>query len=130
MPDELDPLVDQIAARVRARLGAALPLARLAEQPCEEDPASCSSCGHCVARRPEAALAVANEGAARLGAGPDTGPVDASLAGMIDHTLLKPDATAEDCASCATRRGAFTSPRCASTPARWRARACTSPARA
>jgi len=102
MPDGIDELVDAIAARVRARLGAAtasLPVldARpLREIPCDEDPANCSGCGHCVVRRPHAARAVAAEGAARIGAGPDTGEVDAALAGMIDHTLLKPDATNDE----------------------------------
>src|SRR5207247_2087558 len=92
-----------IAARVKARLGgvaaagaASLPVVPLREQPCHEDPASCSGCGQCVVRRPHSARAVAAEGAVRLGAGPDTGPVDVALAGMIDHTLLKPEATAED----------------------------------
>lgn len=95
---EIDQLVEVIASRVRARLGgqagqASLPLR---EQPCEEDPASCSGCGHCVVRRPWAARVILGEGAARIGAGPDTGPVDVDFAGLIDHTLLKPDATSDD----------------------------------
>jgi deoxyribose-phosphate aldolase len=96
MSDEMDRLVDAIATRVRARLGGSLPVVPLRDQPCEEDPASCSGCAHCVVRRPGAALAAVDEGAIRLGAGPDTGPVDAALAGMIDHTLLKADATSDD----------------------------------
>lgn len=101
---QFDTLVEAIAERVKARLGgssaapprAALPTLPLREQPCEEDPSSCSGCGHCVTRRPWAAKVIAGEGAARIGAGPDTGQVDTALARMIDHTLLKPEATADD----------------------------------
>ncbi len=92
---ELDQLVDTIAARVRARLGGALPVVESAHG-CDDDPSHCSGCGHCVSRRPHAARAIAGEGAARIGAGPDTGPVDSSLAGLIDHTLLKADATTDE----------------------------------
>jgi deoxyribose-phosphate aldolase len=49
-----------------------------------------------VVRRPWAARAVLSEGAARLGAGPDTGAVASDMAGLIDHTLLKADATADE----------------------------------
>ena len=94
---DIDQLVDVIAARVRARLGGgSLPVVSLREQPCEEDPESCSGCGHCVVRRPWAARVVAGEGALRIGAGPGTGEVATDLAGLIDHTLLKADATADD----------------------------------
>ncbi len=98
---ELDQLVDAIAERVRARLNSAtpagaLPVLPLRDQPCDADPSSCSGCGHCVVRRPQAARAIAAEGASRIGAGVDTGEVDTALARMIDHTLLKPDATTDD----------------------------------
>ena len=39
---------------------------------------------------------LAAAGASRLGMGPDSGPVDSATASMIDHTLLKPDATRDD----------------------------------
>ena len=93
---EIDALVDSIAARVRARLGGALPMLPLREQSCDDDPAHCTGCGHCVVRRPHAAQAIVDQGAARIGAGPETGEVGGGLAGMIDHTLLKADATADD----------------------------------
>ena len=50
----------------------------------------------CAARRPESVRAVAHQGACRVGAGVDVGKVDLQMAGMIDHTLLKADATAAD----------------------------------
>jgi len=40
--------------------------------------------------------AIQAEGACRVGAGVDVGKVDVEMAGMIDHTLLKADATAAD----------------------------------
>src|SRR5437879_4449633 len=96
--DDIDRLVDVIAARVRERLATAAAPAPvpLRDQPCEEDPSSCSGCGHCVVRRPWAARVVAAEGAARIAAGPDTGPVEGGLARLIDHTLLKPDASSQE----------------------------------
>ena len=72
----LDDLVETITARVKARLGnSASPSLPLVDSPCEEDPKSCTGCGHCVVRRPMAARSVASEGAARIGAGPGTGEV-------------------------------------------------------
>jgi deoxyribose-phosphate aldolase len=50
----------------------------------------------CATRRPESVKAIAREGACRVGAGVDVGKVDVAMAGMIDHTLLKADATAGD----------------------------------
>ena len=92
----LDRLVDAITERVRARLGGSLPMAPRAEEHCDDNPDNCQGCGHCVVRRPHAARAVADQGAARIGAGPDTGPVDTAMARMIDHTLLKAEATIDD----------------------------------
>ena len=71
-------------------------MAPLSEQHCDDDPANCSGCGHCVVRRPAAAHAIVDAGASRIGAGVDTGAVDSALAGLIDHTLLKADATADE----------------------------------
>lgn len=59
---------------------------------------TCSSCapvcrGFCVSERPEAARRLVAAGASRITAGLGVGTVANDLAGMIDHTLLKPDAT-------------------------------------
>lgn len=61
---------------------------------------ACSGCGpqcdgHCAATCPDRCREMVNAGAARLTARPGTGKVAADLARMIDHTLLKPEATAE-----------------------------------
>jgi deoxyribose-phosphate aldolase len=57
---------------------------------------TCGACGRCVARAPERVQAIVASGATRVGAGPGVGVVDAAMAAMIDHTLLKADATEQD----------------------------------
>jgi deoxyribose-phosphate aldolase len=104
--DDVDRLVAIITDRVKARLNGAaarspsLPMlsrAELRDTPCTEHPGEqCNDCGMCAARRPESVRTIAAEGACRVGAGVDTGKVDVALARMIDHTLLKADATAAD----------------------------------
>jgi deoxyribose-phosphate aldolase len=98
--EDLDRLVDLVTARVRARLSGGGPvLAVLREQPCT-NPASqadCEACqGLCAVRRPDAARNVRDAGADRIGAGGPLGEPPQDLAGYIDHTLLKPEATKED----------------------------------
>ena len=103
--DDISHLVDLIADRVRQRLGGEVPrairseaLRPLREQECTEAPSaeSCGGCGMCASRRPWSVRAIAQEGACRVGAGVDVGKVDVDMARMIDHTLLKADATADD----------------------------------
>jgi len=107
--DDIDRLVGIITERVKARLNGAgsahrsealrlLPREELRNLPCTDVPSheACDDCGMCAARRPESVRAVARQGACRVGAGVDVGKVDVAMAGMIDHTLLKADATAAD----------------------------------
>lgn len=54
----------------------------------------CSSCGHCVEFLKEKVKDVISSGADRISSTAGVG-VDKELASMIDHTLLKPDATKE-----------------------------------
>src|SRR5579871_5734603 len=102
MSSEIDRLVDLITDRVKARIGGApitsAALKPLREQECHDSPSDelCSGCGMCAARRPWSVRAIQNEGACRVGAGVDVGQVDVAMARMIDHTLLKADATADD----------------------------------
>ena len=100
---DLERLVEVIAERVRARLGDAAPapsrLTVLREVPCDSDesPGSdCSTCGMCVVRRPWAVRAIEEAGAARVAAPEGTGPLSADLARLIDHTLLKAEATRDE----------------------------------
>jgi deoxyribose-phosphate aldolase len=96
---EIDRLVELIADRVRERLGrGALPVLSVRERgPCLDDEnEDCASCGGCVVRRPWSVRAVEDAGAARVGAAPGVGAVEPDLARMIDHTLLRADATRDD----------------------------------
>ena len=97
---DIDRLVDVITERVRGRLrqGSSLPVIDPATAgPCLSDnDQDCSTCGMCVVRRPWSVRAMEDEGADRVGAPLGVGAVDAPIAKMIDHTLLKPEATRED----------------------------------
>jgi deoxyribose-phosphate aldolase len=109
---DIDRLVDIIAERVRARLNGSAPdsarrggptgngsLALLPRDrgPCTDDTdEDCTSCGACVVRRPWSVRAIEEAGAVRVGAPARIGAVETGLAGMIDHTLLRPDATRAD----------------------------------
>jgi deoxyribose-phosphate aldolase len=70
--------------------------ASVAGSPCVSDQQACSGCGRCVTHKPGAVRELRLVGAERVGASPGTGEVAADLASMIDHTLLRADATAED----------------------------------
>jgi deoxyribose-phosphate aldolase len=104
MSAEIDRLVELITDRVKARLsgpaqpGAGASLKPLREVECTDEPSAeaCTGCGLCASRRPWSVRAIQAEGACRVGAGVDVGKVDVEMARMIDHTLLKADATAEE----------------------------------
>jgi deoxyribose-phosphate aldolase len=94
MPHEdVDRLVELITERVRERLGGALALAPSA---CSHGAAACEACGRCAVRRPAETRLIRDAGAERIGGGAGLGEVATDLAGLIDHTLLKADATADD----------------------------------
>src|SRR5215213_3505585 len=104
---DVDRLVEIITQRVQQRLSslsAAQPAARLAVLPrdrgdCVDDSApgeDCGSCGACVVRRPWSVRAAEGAGAMRVGAALGVGAVPADLGKLIDHTLLKPEATREE----------------------------------
>ena len=102
--EDIERLVEVIAQRVQGRLaGTALPVvangASLRDTPCDDDQApgnDCASCGLCVVRRPWSVRAIEEAGAARVASAAGTGAVPADFAKLIDHTLLKPDATRDD----------------------------------
>jgi deoxyribose-phosphate aldolase len=103
MASDVDRLVELITQRVQERLQAR-PAAKLAVLPrdrgaCDDDSApgeDCASCGSCVVRRPWSVRAMEEVGALRVGAMPGVGEVPADLAKLIDHTLLKPEATRDE----------------------------------
>ena len=61
----------------------------------DDDHVSCKGCGHCIAERPAAVKRIAEAGADRISAGIGVGQSTVAPT-MIDHTLLKPNATARE----------------------------------
>jgi deoxyribose-phosphate aldolase len=98
---DVDRLVEIITQRVQERLGAPAKLALVPRDrgECTDDSApdeDCGTCGVCVVRRPWSVRAMEGAGAMRVGAALGTGAVPADLAKLIDHTLLKPEATRDE----------------------------------
>ncbi len=62
----------------------------------EIDELVCPGCdSRCAERCPRKTRRIVEAGAARISAGPNVAQVEAEIAGLIDHTQLKPDATRE-----------------------------------
>jgi deoxyribose-phosphate aldolase len=105
----MDEVVEVISRKVAERLqqmgvlgsgGAAAPSGGgviYATDVCGTPSSTCGDCGHCVTRKPEATRNIIKSGADRIGArsGINGYKVDSGLAGKIDHTMLKPDASRE-----------------------------------
>ena len=104
MASDVDRLVEMITQRVQARLGSggartSLPVLPRDRGPCDDDEApgeDCATCGSCVVRRPWSVRAVEDAGAMRVGAALGVGAVPADRGRLIDHTLLKPEATRDE----------------------------------
>jgi deoxyribose-phosphate aldolase len=102
MSSDVDQLVEIIAKRVQERLNgspAKLALAPRDRGECNDDSApgeDCAECGSCVVRRPWSVRAMEGAGAMRVGAMPGVGAVPGDMAKLIDHTLLKPEATRDE----------------------------------
>lgn len=96
MADESDAIVERIVERIRRQVGEKEPPPGLRALPCYTGPDTCIACGLCATRRPWSVRALADHGATRVGAGRGIGEVPTDLAPMIDHTLLKADATTDD----------------------------------
>lgn len=91
---EVQRIVELVVKRVREQLG---PTVRIdSKAPCTCDAATCTGCGHSVAKRPDDARRIIDLGAVRIGSAPEVGPVRTDLAGFIDHTLLRADATRDE----------------------------------
>ncbi len=99
---DLDQLIAQITREMLPALSAGRPQVGApagaagvhgSNGQCEGASGDCSACGRCVTRNVEAVKAVVGAGADRISAPAGTASVDSAMAAMIDHTLLKPDAT-------------------------------------
>jgi deoxyribose-phosphate aldolase len=63
----------------------------------EIDDLICPGCNQwCAEKCSKKTRKVVEAGAARISAGAEVGPIEADIARLIDHTLLKPDATRDD----------------------------------
>lgn len=101
--DNLDEAVDQIAKKVIQRLvdmGIAPDTAKqMVSCAFSDDDKACSACGRCVEKNTNTVNKILDAGADRIGAKVGiTADIDQKLASMIDHTILKPEASREDIA--------------------------------
>ncbi len=87
-----EDLIERITREVLLRLQTSPEPAGQGDEVC----LVCVGCGQCVSRRPEAVAALIDAGAARVSSTIGAAPKRAGVASLLDHTLLKPDATYED----------------------------------
>lgn len=101
---DVDALVDAIAAKVAGQLGVNLSSSSGARRggkdagtdpsaPCDATDATCTGCGYCATRKEGVVDTLLTIGVSRVAAAAGGVKPREDLAGMIDHTLLKPDAT-------------------------------------
>lgn len=86
----VDALVDQITERIASRMTAS-DLAQTIAAACEP----CIGCGNCVEKKTEEVRRIIEAGAGRVSSTLGSTEISAQLAKFIDHTLLKPEGTAE-----------------------------------
>lgn len=89
---QIDTLVNEITRRVSARLVSGQP----ATGACDTIDANCDTCRGCHVRRPDDVRKLVQLGTARIAAGVGHEAPASDLAGLIDHTLLKPDASRDE----------------------------------
>jgi deoxyribose-phosphate aldolase len=93
MKDEnFENLINKITEEVLNELRAS---SKIGDE-CKATIDSCSSCGYCVTRKPIATKMIIDSGAKRIGLASGIENFDSKLASMIDHTMLKPNATAKE----------------------------------
>jgi len=90
-----DADLQKIANQIKNMLSAHAGLAVTGE-PANCDKASCNSCGQCADKAPDSVRQFIGYGATRVSNAPGTARTPQDLAKYIDHTLLKPEATAAD----------------------------------
>lgn len=93
-PQQLEKLIQAITEEILGYLGAenGADLCGL-----EIDGLICPGCDErCAERCARKTRKVVEAGASRISAGAAVGPIEADIARLIDHTLLKPDATRDD----------------------------------
>ncbi len=93
--DNLDEIIEQVTKRVAEKL-MEIGVGPLSDS-CVFSEESCVNCGLCIVKEPEAVNKIVDSGASRISAKAGVNAqVQGGLAGMIDHTLLAPDASREE----------------------------------
>jgi deoxyribose-phosphate aldolase len=93
-PQQLEQLVHAVTEEILGYLGGARPSAISCA---DIDDVVCPGCDQSCAEKCERKTRkVIDAGADRISAGPSISQVDAAIASLIDHTLLKPDASRAD----------------------------------
>src|SRR5215813_2817570 len=95
-PNEFDRLVDEITKEVVACMGTTSSAGSTGQQ--HASPGCNCTDGRCVRECADRVKDVVGSGAGRITSGLGFIPRDLSIARMIDHTLLKPDASAAEIA--------------------------------
>lgn len=92
--NKISSLLNEISsAGISIDCTAAAPSAAPRGSGCDRDRGECSGCGHCTSLIPDKVDKVIQAGAQRVSSAPGNKHFNTKLASMIDHTLLKPDAT-------------------------------------
>lgn len=102
--EKKDLTIDEIIAKVTEQVAARLKQAGVSmdkggrDGMCVADKDSCTSCGQCASKKSGTVNKIIDLGAARISSNFGVGAkgIDTELASMIDHTILKPDATKDD----------------------------------
>jgi len=97
--DNLDELVERITQKVAEKLRQmGIPSDETVQISCGLTDDDCLYCGFCTVQKPEAIQHLLDSGADRIGTntGINGNKITEDLAGKIDHTLLKPDASYEE----------------------------------
>jgi deoxyribose-phosphate aldolase len=96
----IDPqqLLERVASEVARRYQLGVPIPKGGGNIGPPFCAACDTPGRCASVCGDSTRTITSSGANRIGGAPGIGPVEAQIAAMIDHTLLKPDATKDQIA--------------------------------
>ena len=92
---QIRDLVEEITRRVVERLKSGVPAAG-SEACAHRGRGACAGCGGCSTHKPDEVRSIVQMGAARVGQSPGHDAPATDLAPLIDHTLLKADASRDE----------------------------------
>ncbi len=85
---DLAKIIEKVTSTIQAQGGS------IVQSSCDSDP--CNGCGQCADKIPETVREIINVGATRISHAPGGFGSPQDIAGYIDHTLLKPEASKKD----------------------------------